>query len=167
MSGEHPGSLIEARQFPEEHNKQYDAETLETPWASGACLLICEDIFKKIGGFDPNFFMYLEDVDFSWRARAAGFSVKIAPRAIFGHSVLDREFSASADKNMLLSGRYLASKWQNSKFVRWAENELVAREYYPSTSELPKLPPVFKNQQSIDPQISNFAHYFSFSAPRW
>ncbi len=167
MSGEHPYSLIEARQFPEEHNKQYDAETFETPWASGACLLICYDIFKRIGGFDPNFFMYLEDVDFSWRARSAGFSVKIAPQAIFGHSVLNREFNASVDKTMLLSGRYLASKWQNSEFVKWAEDELVARKYYSSHSELPELSFVFKNEKNIDPQIANFAHYFSFSSPRW
>jgi GT2 family glycosyltransferase len=167
MSGEHPYSLIEARQFPEEHNKPYDAETFETPWASGACLLICYDIFKKIGGFDPNFFMYLEDVDFSWRARSAGFSIKIAPRAIFGHSVLNREFNASADKIMLLSGRYLASKWQDSKFVKWAEDELVARKYYSSLSELPELSLVFKNEENLNPQIANFAHYFSFSSPRW
>jgi len=167
MSGEHPHSLIEARQFPEEHNKQYDADTFETPWASGACLLICNSIFKKIGAFDPNFFMYLEDVDFSWRARSAGFSVKIAPRALFGHSVLNREFNASADKAMLLSGRYLAAKWQNSEFVIWAEDELVARRYYSSLTELPELPSVFKKDEKINPQIANFAHYFSFSSPRW
>jgi hypothetical protein len=111
--------------------------------------------------------MYLEDVDLSWRARSAGFSVKIAPRAIFGHSVLNREFNLNADKTMLLSGRYLASKWQNSKFVKWAEDELVARKYYSSLSDLPELSLGFKNQENINPQIANFAHYFSFSSPRW
>ncbi|HYO92154.1 MAG TPA: hypothetical protein VEQ40_10985, partial [Pyrinomonadaceae bacterium] len=60
---DHPRSLIEARQFPEEHAKYYDPSTLDTPWASGACLLIPRDIYTVIGGFDPNFFMYLEDID--------------------------------------------------------------------------------------------------------
>ena len=32
-----PQSLLEARQFPEEHPKVYDPQTCETPWASGAC----------------------------------------------------------------------------------------------------------------------------------
>jgi hypothetical protein len=68
---------------------------------------------------------------------------------------------------MLLSGRYLASKWQNSKFVKWAEDELVARNYYSSLSDLPELSVGFKNQENINPQIANFAHYFSFSSPRW
>lgn len=167
MSGENPNCLIEARQFPEEHNKQYDPETLETPWASGACLLIRDNIFKKTGGFDPEFFLYLEDVDFSWRARSSGFSIKVAPRAIFGHSTLNRPFSVQADKNMLLSGRYLALKWKNSQFLSWVENELITREYYQSAANLPSLPSISGNQEHFNYQIANFAHYFSFSSPRW
>ena len=56
-------ALIDAIQFPVEHPKIYDPVTFETPWASGACLAIPHDIFKKIRGFDDTFFMYCEDVD--------------------------------------------------------------------------------------------------------
>lgn len=167
LGGEHPLSLIEAKQFPEEHNKSYNSETLETPWASGACLLICRDIYERIGGFDSNFFMYLEDVDFSWRVRSANFSIKVAPNALFSHSVLDRKFNSATDKAMLLSGRYLGFKWQNSEFSEWAENELINREYYSSRNELPPLPPRNQKGQNIDFSIPNFEHYFSFSETRW
>jgi len=166
-SGEHPGSLVEARQFPEEHNKHYDAETLETPWASGACLLIPRQAFKTIGGFDPNFFMYLEDVDLSWRARAHGLSIKVAPRALFGHQVLHRQSTEGADRNSLLSARYLASKWRNADFLRWAEEELVGGGYLASPEELPDLPEVPNGHESIDPGVADFANQFSFSAVRW
>lgn len=38
-------------------------------WISGALLLIQSHIFKKISGFDPDFFMYCEDEDLSYRIK--------------------------------------------------------------------------------------------------
>ena len=161
-----PHSLIEARQFPEEHLKNYDVQTLETLWASGACLLISKDIFEKTKGFDSNFFMYLEDVDLSWRVRSAGFSVKIAPKALFGHSVLDRNFNPNSEKYFFLSGRYLAYKWKNKEFAEWTEKELVQRGHYPSTADLPKLPESH-DEEHINLEVADFKYHFHFSPVRW
>ena len=163
----HPDSLIEARQFPEEHVKPYDPRTLETPWATGACLLIRRRIFESVGGFDPNFFMYLEDIDLSWRARLAGFTVRVSPKALFGHAVLHRKPDPNVDKSFLLSGRYLAFKWNNSDFCKWAERELVKRKYYQSRSELPELTELNTVSTETNLEPSDFNHYFHFSQPRW
>jgi hypothetical protein len=39
---------------------------------SGACLLMARDAFQQLGGFSESYFMYAEDVDLCYRARAIG-----------------------------------------------------------------------------------------------
>ncbi len=49
------------------------------PWVTGCCLLVRRDCFRQLGGLDPGFFLYYEDVDLCRRARAAGWSVWYEP----------------------------------------------------------------------------------------
>jgi GT2 family glycosyltransferase len=41
-------------------------------WLTGACLALTIDMFDEVGGFDESYFLYWEDVDFSYRAGLAG-----------------------------------------------------------------------------------------------
>jgi GT2 family glycosyltransferase len=50
------------------------------PWVTGCCLLLRRDCWRQLGGFDEDFFLYYEDVDFCRRARAAGWSIWLEPR---------------------------------------------------------------------------------------
>jgi GT2 family glycosyltransferase len=47
----------------------------------GSLLLVDRELFLDLGGFDPTFFAYFEDVDFGWRLSLAGHKVRLAPRA--------------------------------------------------------------------------------------
>ena len=68
--------LVEARQTPIEHPKDYDVTTGETSWASTACAIGPLAVFTEVSGFDSDtFFLYCDDVDFSWRVRLAGYKI--------------------------------------------------------------------------------------------
>jgi len=49
------------------------------PWLLGAALALRREAFDAVGGFDPVFFMYTEEVDLCWRLHAAGWEVHFAP----------------------------------------------------------------------------------------
>src|SRR5262249_60586791 len=74
--------LVDARTFPEEHPKPYDPETGDTPWCTGTALLVRPAAIAATAGFDEALFMYGEDVDLSWRVRAAGLRTRTAPGAL-------------------------------------------------------------------------------------
>ena len=164
---EDPLSLFEARQFPEEHPKPYDKDTFVTPWASGACLLITRGIWQRVGGFDPNFFMYLEDVDLSWRVRSAGLTVKMVPEALFGHDVPGRTPDRSVTRHLLLSGRYLARKWMNERFLLFAESELISQGFFADREAMPSIAHSSDEPGALDYSIPDFDNSFYFCAPRW
>jgi len=57
----------------------------EVDLATGACMLVKKEVFKKIGFFDEKYFLYLEDMDFCVRAQKAGFKILFEPEAIIWH----------------------------------------------------------------------------------
>ena len=78
--------FVEARQLPIEHPKYYHPQTGETSWASTACAMGSTELFKQLNGFDADtFFLYCDDVDFSWRVRLAGLQVVHQPSAVVFH----------------------------------------------------------------------------------
>ena len=54
-------------------------------WAATANLLVDAEAFEAVGGFDPTWRHIGEDVDFCFRARAAGYGLGYCARAIVDH----------------------------------------------------------------------------------
>ncbi len=50
-------------------------ETYEVDAVSGAFMMLRSELYRKIGGFDPRFFMYGEDLDLCYRAQKSGYKV--------------------------------------------------------------------------------------------
>lgn len=55
------------------------------PWVLGAALAIRREAFEAVGGFDPAFFLYGEEVDLCWRLWQAGWEVHYTPAATVMH----------------------------------------------------------------------------------
>lgn len=56
-------------------------------FATGAAMFVKASVFKEIGLFDENYFMYMEDVDFSIKATLSGWGIIYVPKAILWHKV--------------------------------------------------------------------------------
>ena len=59
----------------------------QADFAVGCCILMPKEIVQKVGGFDPAYFAYMEDVDWSLRCRRAGFPLVFCPGARLWHAV--------------------------------------------------------------------------------
>jgi len=59
----------------------------EVDWLSGCALALRRAAVDQVGGFDPGYFLYVEDVDLAERLRAAGWRLGYEPRARVIHRV--------------------------------------------------------------------------------
>jgi N-acetylglucosaminyl-diphospho-decaprenol L-rhamnosyltransferase len=54
-------------------------------WLSGSCFLVDLEAFHSVGGFDPGYFMYFEDVDLAERLGRRGWLHVYAPSSVVVH----------------------------------------------------------------------------------
>jgi GT2 family glycosyltransferase len=71
----------------------------EVAYPSGAAMAIRADLFRELGGFAEELFMYHEDLELGWRARLRGLRLVVDPLADVYH---DYEFGRNAEKQYLL-----------------------------------------------------------------
>ncbi|WP_376099793.1 hypothetical protein ACE7GA_12355 [Roseomonas sp. CCTCC AB2023176] len=174
-SFERPGvGMVEAKQLPIEHPKDYDRATGETSWASTACVLIPMPVFRHVGGFDAdNFFLYCDDVDFSWMVRLAGFRVLHQPAAVVLH---DKRLSASGAWQTSAAERYYSAEAALIIAHKWSRPDLV--EQYVNffcnagTEEMKKAARAFETRQAegrlpmpLDPEHKVAQFVQTFYAP--
>ena len=68
----------------EEDKNQYDDE-IEIFWATGACFFIRKEAYRKLNGFDDDFFAHQEEIDLCWRAFNLGDKAKYTSKSIVYH----------------------------------------------------------------------------------
>ena len=69
----------------EEDFGQYD-DKKEIFWSSGACFMIKSKVFKKLNGFDFDFFAHMEEIDLCWRLKNLKYKNYCQPKSIVYHA---------------------------------------------------------------------------------
>lgn len=80
-------------------------------WVSGFAMMARSDCFRAVGGFDPGYFLYFEDVDLCHRFRDAGYGVALVGSAQALH--LESVSTAARGKSDVYRAgrrRYFASR---------------------------------------------------------
>jgi N-acetylglucosaminyl-diphospho-decaprenol L-rhamnosyltransferase len=93
-------------------------------WLSGSCLLLRRDAFDEVGGFDPGYFMYFEDLDLGDRLGRAGWQNVYVPSAVVLHTgghATSREAARMATEHHRSAWRYLSGRYGGWRWlpVRW------------------------------------------------
>jgi len=68
----------------EKDTGQYD-QMREIFWASGACFIVRAKAFHEMGGFDPDFFAHMEEIDLCWRLHNKGYRIMAYPQSTVFH----------------------------------------------------------------------------------
>ena len=71
--------MVEGRLFP--------TSDVGPPWLSGACLVIPRKLWRLLGGFDEDYFMYWEDVDLSFRTGKLGAGFLVLDSVVVVHDI--------------------------------------------------------------------------------
>lgn len=91
----------------------YDRRSIrEVPAVSGCLMLIERDLFYQLAGFDPQYFLYSDDIDLCVRARACGARPMLVPQATVIHA-LGASSSSTGQRVRILRGKatFLRRHW--------------------------------------------------------
>ncbi len=128
---------------------------------SGSCLLIDAVKFASLGGFDPDFFLYGEDLDFALRAASAGMTMALVPWASVYHG--------RAASSRLYSSRYIYTVLRgnliaSAKHARWYHWPSVVATFFATSCALALLG--LTRGQMDAPRAAVLA-WTDFFAKRW
>ncbi len=101
--------------------KDFDHETpRNVDWVSGCFMMIPKDVFSTVGGFDEQFFLFIEDIDICKRIHDAGYDVMYLPQAVITHQI---QSSNSKLPSQIIIKRHQGMSYYQKKYM--AFNKLV------------------------------------------
>lgn len=81
-------------------------------WVAGASVLMRFDRLREVGFFDPDFFLYFEEVELMWRLKRAGYCTLYVPEARVMHIAGAATQVASHDTSPKPRPAYIYESWR-------------------------------------------------------
>lgn len=78
------GGFIDALGYPFCRGRIFDSiekdmgqynDTIPVFWATGACVMVRSELYKKMNGLDEDFFAHMEEIDLCWKLNRAGYQI--------------------------------------------------------------------------------------------
>lgn len=108
-----------ARHLPDRRYSPDHSKSGEVGYVEGACMLFRAAAFDAIGGFDPAFFLFYEELDVAARLRAEGWAVGLVAEARAEHRVASsrRALADAGNEAMWRSSVVYMRKWMGFSAV--------------------------------------------------
>jgi GT2 family glycosyltransferase len=118
-------NLFRSRLFKIMHKKNlyfnHTNNPLKVAYVIGADMMLRAPILNTVGGFDPDFFMYLEEIELTYRIKKSGFSIYSVPDAKIIH-LEGQSFSDNLERKKLLSN---SSDLYYKKTHNWFSRKII------------------------------------------
>lgn len=86
-------------------------KALKVAYIFGADMMLPKNVFEEVGGFDPDFFMYAEEEEMSWRITKAGYQIMNIPQAkiihLEGATVKSMDVFSEKQFRMRMNGTFI------------------------------------------------------------
>jgi GT2 family glycosyltransferase len=110
-ANQHPWHFGAIHGHRHEKDNLHNSQMREIDYVWGAAMLIKREVLEKTGGFDPDFFVYYEEVDFCLRVNELGYKLVFIPDSHVWHKV-----GSSANN------AWTAYHWNRSKMLLYRKH---------------------------------------------
>ncbi|MCF6269642.1 MAG: glycosyltransferase [Melioribacteraceae bacterium] len=151
-------NLFPKSKFFSKYNLTYldENKANEVDAISGSFMMFTREVYEKVGGFDPQFFMYGEDLDLCYRVQSAGYKVFYTPVTEIIHYKGESTKRSSIDETKIFYNamhlfvkKHLSSSFLVEIILRFA---IAARRFI-----------AFVNSYKL-PLVSGVADFFLFTS---
>lgn len=167
------GGYIDALGYPwcrgrlfdrlERDEGQYDGAPVEVAWASGACLAMPSELYRRSGGLDTRFFAHMEEIDLCWRILLMGKEVWAVPQSHVYHlgggslpASNPRKTYLNFRNNLLMLHKNLPNKTRKKKLFRRRLLDTIAWAKFILSGDRENASAIFKAHRDFAKMRENY-----------